>query len=405
MNELLAGNQIQLLRNGNAYFPALAAAIAQAKHTIYLQTYIFEVDAAGNLIADALKAAAQRGVTVRVLLDGFGCKDMPSEFLKAFKKAGVQVMFYRPKISPWSFKKNRLRRMHRKVAVIDEKMGFVGGINIIDDSNVPSNLPPRVDYAVQVQGALLPSMTESVQKLWRRIKITHLQPQTIDINSDNDSAKMVKKAATKGAQQNGNKNDNKNANKNISAAFILRDNLLHRRDIESAYLKAINAAKSEIIIANAYFLPGRRFRQALIKAANRGVTVQLLLQGRMEYFLMLATHAFYAVFLKSGINIVEYRKSYMHCKVAVIDSTWATVGSSNIDPFSMLLAREANIVVQDSAFASELRAEIMQSIQQESVAVSAQEWLKRNTLKRAMSWLMYGVVKLILGVIGHSNER
>ena len=397
MTQLLAGNQIQLLRNGNAYFPALAAAIAHAKHTIYLQTYIFEVDAAGHLIADALKAAAQRGVTVRVLLDGFGCKDMPSYFLKAFKKAGVQVMFYRPKISPWSFKKNRLRRMHRKVAVIDEKMGFVGGINIIDDSNVPSNLPPRVDYAVQVQGALLPSMTASVQKLWRRIKITHLQPQTIEIENANDSPKIAKNGASKTAQQNGSKS--------VSAAFVLRDNLLHRRDIESAYLKAINAAKSEIIIANAYFLPGRRFRQALIKAANRGVTVQLLLQGRMEYFLMLATHAFYTVFLKNGINIVEYRKSYMHCKVAVIDSTWATVGSSNIDPFSMLLAREANIVVQDSAFASELRAEIMQSIQQESVAVSAQEWLKRNTLKRAMSWLMYGVVKVILGVIGHSNER
>ncbi len=393
MTQLLAGNHIQLLRNGNAYFPALAAAIAKAKQTVYLQTYIFEVDAAGNLIADALKAAAQRGVTVRVLLDGFGCKDMPSSFLKAFKKAGVQVMFYRPKISPWSFKKNRLRRMHRKVAVIDEKIGFVGGINIIDDSNVPSHLPPRVDYAVQVEGALLPSMTASVQKLWRRIKITHLQPQNMDSDDANRLPKTAKKVASK------------NANKNVSAAFVLRDNLLHRRDIESAYLKAINAAKSEIIIANAYFLPGRRFRQALIKAANRGVTVQLLLQGRMEYFLMLATHAFYSVFLKNGIIIFEYRKSYMHCKVAVIDSTWATVGSSNIDPFSMLLAREANIMVQDSAFASELRAELMQSIQQQSVPVLAQQWLKRNTLKRAMSWLMYGVVKTLLGVIGYSNER
>lgn len=397
MNALLAGNQIELLRNGSAYFPALAAAIAQAKQTIYLQTYIFEVDGAGNLIADALKAAARRGVTVRVLLDGFGCKDMPSSFLKALKKAGVQVMFYRPKISPWTFKKNRLRRMHRKVAVIDEKIGFVGGINIIDDSDVPSHLPPRVDYAVQVQGALLPTMTASVQKLWRRIKITHLQPQKIDIDSTNHLPKTAKKGAIKIA--------NKNTNKNISAAFILRDNLLHRRDIEAAYLKAINSAKSEIIIANAYFLPGRRFRQALIKAANRGVTVQLMLQGRMEYFLMLATHAFYSVFLNSGIIIFEYRKSYMHCKVAVIDSTWATVGSSNIDPFSMLLAREANIVVQDSAFASELRAEIIQSIQKQSVPVSAQEWLKRNTLKRAMSWLMYGVVKTLLGVTGYSNER
>lgn len=393
MNAFIAGNQIELLRNGRAYFPALAVAIEQAKQTIYLQTYIFEVDAAGKQIADALKAAAQRGVTVRVLLDGFGCKDMPDSFVKAFKKAGVQLMFYRPKISPWSFKKNRLRRMHRKVAVIDEKIGFVGGINIIDDSNVPNHLPPRVDYAVRVEGALLPSMTASVQKLWRRIKLTHLEPQNLATDNAIHLPKTVKKVT------------NKNVNKSVSAAFLLRDNFLHRRDIETAYLKAINAAKKEIIIANAYFLPGRRFRHALIKAANRGVAVQLLLQGRMEYFLMPATHAFYSMFLKSGIAIFEYRKSYMHCKVAVIDGTWATVGSSNIDPFSMLLAREANIMVQDSAFASELRAEILQSIHQQSVPVSAQEWLKRNKLKRAMSWLTYGMVKAILGMIGYSNER
>lgn len=393
MNAFIAGNQIELLRNGRAYFPALAVAIEQAKQTIYLQTYIFEVDAAGKQIADALKAAAQRGVTVRVLLDGFGCKDMPDSFVKAFKKAGVQLMFYRPKISPWSFKKNRLRRMHRKVAVIDEKIGFVGGINIIDDSNVPNHLPPRVDYAVRVEGALLPSMTASVQKLWRRIKLTHLEPQNLATDNAIHLPKTVKKVT------------NKNVNKSVSAAFLLRDNFLHRRDIETAYLKAINAAKKEIIIANAYFLPGRRFRHALIKAANRGVAVQLLLQGRMEYFLMPATHAFYSMFLKSGIAIFEYRKSYMHCKVAVIDGTWATVGSSNIDPFSMLLAREANIMVEDSAFASELRAEILQSIHQQSVPVSAQEWLKRNKLKRAMSWLTYGMVKAILGMIGYSNER
>lgn len=385
MTALIAGNHIQLLRNGSAYFPALATAIAQAKQTIYLQTYIFEVDAAGNQIADALKAAAQRGVIVRVLLDGFGCKDMPSDFVTAFKKAGVQVMFYRPKISPWTFKKNRLRRLHRKVAVIDEKIGFVGGINIIDDSNVPNHLPPRVDYAVRVEGALLPSMAASMQKLWRRIKLTHLQALSLDTKTGSQSAFINKKG--------------------VKAAFVLRDNLLHRRDIETAYLKAINAAKSEIIIANAYFLPGRRFRQALIKAAKRGVKVELLLQGRMEYFLMLATHAFYTVFLKSGITIFEYRKSYMHCKVAVIDGSWATIGSSNIDPFSMLLAREANIVVQDATFASELRSEIRQSIQQESVQVLAQEWMHRNTLKRAMSWLIYGVVKGVLGLIGHSNKH
>lgn len=385
MTQFIAGNHIQLLRNGTEYFPALVTAIAQAKQTIYLQTYIFEVDAAGIQIADALKAAALRGVTVRVLLDGFGCKDMPADFVKALKKAGVQIMFYRPKISPWTFKKNRLRRLHRKVVVIDEQIGFVGGINIIDDNNVPNDMPPRLDYAVRVEGALLPSMLASVQKLWRRIKLTHLQALSIDAKPTMNAKSSIKKG--------------------VNAAFVLRDNLLHRRDIENAYLTAINAAKSEIMIANAYFVPGRRFRQALLKAAKRGVKIELVLQGRMEYFLMFATHAFYSVFLKSGIAIFEYRKSYMHCKVAVIDSNWATVGSSNIDPFSMLLAREANIVVQDTDFASELRTEIRQSIQQEAIQIDAQEWLQSHTFKRFLSWLVYGAVRGFLGLIGYSKEH
>ena len=400
MTKLIAGNQIELLCNGSAYFPALAAAISKAQHTIYLQTYIFEVDNAGIKIADALKAAAQRGVAVRVLLDGFGCKDMPKDFLKELKQAGVQVMFYRPKISPWSFKKNRLRRLHRKVAVIDGKIGFVGGINIIDDNNVPNNMPPRVDYAVRVEGALLASMTASVQKLWRRIELAHLQVLSAEALNPNVLHSNILNSAINIAN-----NSKASVKKEVNAAFVLRDNLLHRRDIEAAYLSAINGAKSEIIIANAYFVPGRRFRQALLKAAKRGVKIELLLQGRMEYFLMFATHAFYSVFLKNGIAIFEYRKSYMHCKVAVIDGDWATVGSSNLDPFSMLLAREANIVVQDVEFAGELRAEIMQSIRQESVQVSAQAWLQGNTFKRAMSWLVYGVVRSILGLIGYSNEH
>ena len=181
--------------------------------------------------------------------------------------------------------------------------------------------------------------------------------------------------------------------------------MLHRRDIENAYLTAINAAKSEIIIANAYFVPGRRFRQALLRAAKRGVKIELLLQGRMEYFLMFATHAFYSLFLKNGVQIFEYRKSFMHCKVAVIDGYWATVGSSNIDPFSLLLAREANIMVQDSAFAAELRSEICSAIREGSHQVSAQEWLQGNRYKRALSWLVYGMVRAFMGIIGNLKEQ
>ena len=387
MTNIIDGNQIKLLRSGTEYFPALEAAIKNSKQEIYLQTYIFEVDKAGVNIGNALKQAAQRGVTVNVLLDGFGCKDMPKAYLQELKQAGVQVMFYRPKISPWTLKKNRLRRLHRKVVVVDGTVAFVGGINIIDDDNVPDNRPPRIDYAVRVEGALLPSILSSVYKLWHWMSWLALQRIKI-------STTKAKPAMLKHTVQN-----------DIDAEFLLRDNILHRRDIEEAYLSAINHAQSEIIIANAYFLPSRKFRQTLLAAAKRGVKVQLLLQGRMGCFLMSATHAFYSKFLRNGIEIFEYRKSFMHCKVAVIDGFWATVGSSNIDPFSMLLACEANIIVQNAAFSSELRAEIISSIRADAYQVSAQDWVHGNLIKRAISWVVYELVRVSLGVIGYSDEQ
>jgi cardiolipin synthase len=295
--------------------------------------------------------------------------------------------------------------MHRKIAVIDERIAYVGGINIIDDYNVPDNTPPRIDYAVRIEGALLPSIAASVVKLWHRMQWMRLRGLVarISLTTKTNSIKQAQNA-TKAPhhEQNGLKKEIK---QDMQAAFVLRDNLLHRKDIEDAYLSAINTAKSEIIIANAYFVPGRKFRKALLKAAQRGVKIQLLLQGRMEYFLMFATHAFYGLFLKNGVQIFEYRKSFMHGKVAVIDGYWATVGSSNIDPFSMMLAREANIVVQDKAFADELRSEIINSIREGSHQVSAQEWLHGKRAKRLLSWLVYGMVRVFMGAIGNSNER
>ena len=396
MTHFVRGNQLKLLRNGAEYFPALEAAIESAEYEIYLLTYIYRSDIIGICIGNKLKQAVLRGVTVNVLLDGFGSKDLPQSFTNELTMAGVQVMFYRPQISPWTLKKRRLRRLHYKVAVIDGKVGFIGGINIIDDFDVPNrmpnNVPPRIDYAVRIEGNLLPEMVWAVHKLWRHISWAHLR---------------MLNASYTGTNRQNNFQDNKllATNQDTKAALVLRDNMLHRRDIEEAYLTAITHAKSEIIIANAYFVPGRRFRQALLEAAKRGVKVKLLLQGRMEYFLMFATHAFYNDFLKNGIEIYEYRKSFMHSKVAVIDSHWATVGSSNIDPFSLFLAREANVLVKDSPFATELRLDILAAIQIGAYQISPQEWAQGNIVKQFASWLAYGLVRCFLGLIGHANEQ
>lgn len=381
--QFIAGNNIKLLCSGVEYFPALEAAIHSAQREIYLQAYIYEHDKTGIRIGEALVTAAQRGVAVNVLLDGFGSQHLPKSYLASLRNAGVKVMFYRPKISPWTLKKNRLRRMHSKVVVIDGITAFVGGINVIDDDNSPNQIPPRVDYAVQITGNLLPAISSNVHKLWRRMQMMHLHRLYLPAISETKPYRY--------------------ASNEVKAAFVIRDNILHRYDIENAYLEAIQSAKNEIIIANAYFIPGRKFRRALRDAANRGVKVTLLLQGRKEYFLMFATHAFYNEFLNNGIEIFEYRKSFMHCKVAVIDQNWSTVGSSNIDPFSLLLARESNVFVKNESFACILKANIETLIENGGLKITPQVWGKASFLKRLASWIAYGSVRLLIGIIGYKH--
>lgn len=378
-----SGNKVSLLRNGAEYFPALEEAINHATSEIQLQTYIFEADVTGIRIADALKRAAQRGITVCVLIDGFGCNLTPPAFLEDMRQSGVRLLVYRPKISPWTFKRNRLRRLHRKIAVVDGSIAFVGGINIIDDMNTPSHVPPRVDYAVQVQGPLVAAISNSARRLWRRVawrsrqmKVTALPP--------------LKRPDPAGPMR---------------AAFVVRDNTLHRRDIEIAYLDAIETAESEIIIASAYFLPGLRFRRALSRASNRGVRVVLLLQERVEFRLLdRATKALYGSLLEAGIEIHEYQKSQMHSKVAVIDGHWLTVGSSNIDPFSLWLAHEANVVVDDAEFAAVLRADLEKALQSGAHQLPHALWKRKNRLYRGMAWLSYGLVRMMMGIVGINDK-
>ena len=385
MSALLAGNSITLLCNGTEFFPALLQAIDEAEHEIHLQTYIFEADVVGRSIAAGLKRAVARGVSVCLLLDGFGSKSLSAELQHELEQAGVQVLFYRPKISPWSLKRNRLRRLHRKVAVIDGRIGFVGGINIIDDLNTPGHTPPRVDYAVSVQGPLTAVIRASVRRLWRRVAWARLRRVEVD--------KLGRRLRH-------------NTAGDMWAGYVVRDNLLHRRDIENAYLAAIESARNEVVIANAYFLPGVHFRRTLLAARRRGVRVVLLLQGRVEYLLLdYATRSLYDQFLAAGIEIYEYHASFMHSKVAVVDRLWATVGSSNIDPFSLLLSREANVMVEDAAFASQLRQAIEDDIQFGAHRVTRVDWRRAPRIRRLFARLTYGLVRFMLGLLGYPDRQ
>lgn len=379
------GNRIELLENGERYFPALEREIDAAREDVHLESYIFEADDTGARIADALMRAAKRGVAVRLLVDGFGSRAFLRSQHDGFLRAGVQSMVFRPERSLMKFQRTRLRRLHRKLAVIDGRVGFCGGINIVDDIYPGGPPDPRYDYAVRVEGPLVADMHAAARSLWMRAARTHMRARWAEL--------------ARGKPQSGTRGD-------ARAAFVTRDNFRHRHDIERAYLAAIRAAESEIVIANAYFLPGKRFRRALRRARERGVRVVLLLQGRVEYFLVhYATRALYHQLLGAGVEIHEYQRSFLHAKVAVVDGEWATVGSSNIDPVSLLLAREANVVIEDREFAQRLRASLGAAIATGATAVSRDYVTRMGWMTRIASWVAYEVLRVLTAVSSYGRAR
>jgi len=383
--KFLPGNRLTLLNSGAEYFPALIAAIDEARHDVHLESYIFEDDATGRAVVDAMTNAARRGVTVRVLVDGFGAPEFADRLQPGLVSAGVQAMVYRPDIARFNLRRHRLRRLHRKLAVVDGEIAFVGGINIIDDLNGPHQMPPRHDYAVRVEGPLLMPIQLALHRLWEMVLWAKL----------NRRYRLTKMSRHEPIPQG-----------DQTAAFLIRDNIRHRRDIEEAYLEGIAAAEHEIILANAYFLPGRRFRRALRDAAGRGVRVIILLQGRVEYRLMhYATQALYGKLLGAGIRIFEYRHSFLHAKVAVIDRHWATVGSSNIDPFSLLLAREANVVVLDRRFAEELEQSLAAAMRDGARELPADSWQRQPWYSRLLRRASYSLLRIFVGISGYGGKR
>ncbi len=377
------GNRLTLLENGAEYFPALIAALDRAQHEIHLETYIYAADASGLAVAASLIRAARRGVVVRLLLDGFGSRGLDPELLGQWQAAGVAVMFYRPMHGLLRLRRSRLRRMHRKLAVVDARIGFVGGINVVDDLAGRNLAAPRQDYAVQVEGPVVADLHAASRRLWRMLEWSRRGRPPDQATSAPGEAPVA------GTQR---------------AEFLTRDTLHRRRAIERAYLKAIGQAREEILIANAYFLPGRRFRRALAQAAQRGVRVVLVVQGHSDHRLyQAASRALYRYFLENGMEVYEYHASELHAKVAVVDGRWATVGSSNIDPFSLLLAREANLASHDADFARDLRTRVLRARDQGAHRIQRQAWRHIAWPLRFASWLAYGLVRGLMGLAGYAS--
>ena len=372
-------NRLSLLHRGDEFFPALLLAIDSAHSEIYLETYIFSRDVTGHHVKAALMRAAARGVNVHVLVDWLGTGEMATlELRKDLEAAGIRFACF----NPW-FRRG-LSRLHRKIVVIDRRLAFLGGLNINDDlvSDDTLHVPlpaPRWDFAISISGPLVDTLHVEVASLWAR-----QQPQGLRRRLQN----LRQQYATR----------LKPLQEVAQAALVIRDNLRNRHAIQRAFLQALGQAHHEAWLVTPYFAPGRKLRKALMHAAERGVSVTLLI-GVGQFRLQDAVaQSFYPRLLSVGVRIIEYRKTQLHAKVAVIDTLWSTVGSSNFDGLSLFVNHEANIIVRDEEFTRILRDAIIQGVH-EGVPVILEEVKKYSWARRVFNRFAYLIYKNVFQIV------
>lgn len=368
-----------LLHCGAEFFPVLIAAIEAAVVEIYLETYIFAGDETGLAVKAALQRAAARGVAVNVIADWIGTGRVQVNALQQELSATqVNLRIF----NPW-FRRG-VARSHRKMCVVDRHLAFVGGINLnddmLDDNDGQLRLPaPRWDFAVQVRGPLVDTIHEEIEVQWARLgKLTLIS--RLELFQELRSTLTVV------------------AGTPALAGLVVRDNLRNRRTIQRAYLQALGSARKSALLANPYFAPGHKFRRALAAAAARGVEVTLLIGVGQFRLQDSVAHAFYPKLLKSGVKVVEYRKTQLHGKVAVVDDAWATVGSSNCDGLSLFINQEANVVVKDTAFARTLRRHIEHGIA-DGVLIKLEDFANIPWYKRVWYGITYLVYRGLMHIV------
>ncbi len=382
-----SGNTMTLLENGEAFFPRVFEVIAQARSSVAIETFILADDEVGRQLQQLLIGAARRGLSSQLVLDGYGSAPLPPDFITALTDAGVVVRWFDPQ-PPWlGMRTNLFRRLHRKLVLVDGEVAFVGGINFSMEHLRKFGPQSKQDYAVEVRGPVVsqvgqtmaapPARRFSGRRLWH---------------------KLASALGSGGAMQGGR------------AALVLRDNHEHPQDIEWMYRVGIRTARREIIIANAYFFPGYRLLRDLRKAARRGVAVHLILQGQPDMpTVKWAAATLYDYLLRGGVRIHEYCDRPLHAKVAVFDGTWATVGSSNLDPLSLFLNLEANLMVQDQAFAAEVRRSLLSLTHGSCTELTGPAAGPSTLIRNIIGFASFHLLRRLPGLAGwlpaHASEK
>ena len=398
------GHHVRLLGGGDELFPAMAGALGRARTEAWMATYIFNDDQAGRRVADALCAAAARGVQVRLLVDGFGSVSRLPALRRWFAGTGVQLEVFRPLDRWWAWlQPGQLRRMHQKLLAVDGEVAFVGGINVIDDRydiHHGWSERARLDFAVELQGGVAVDVQRLAQGLWTRASLARGWREEVSLLARSAepvarTLQLLRELRT--GLREGRSGPAPEALPPVRAALVVRDNFRQRRAIERSYVEAIRRARARIDIACPYFYPGRAFRRALRRAAARGVHVRLLMQGKIDYRIAaLAARVLYDEMLAHGIQVYEYTPAFLHAKVALVDNQWATVGSSNIDPMSLLLNLEANVVLHDERFAQSLSQHLERAFAESTLitAPALRPGLRGWAVRGFVAWIANAYLRL-----------
>jgi cardiolipin synthase len=363
------GNSFELLENGEQFYPRVFETIAQAQKEVLIETFILYDDKVGRDLQATLIAAAQRGVQVDLTIDGWGSPGLSKEFLSAMTSVGVRIHVFDP--MPGFLRRiNLFRRLHRKIVVVDGSIAFIGGINFSADHLLDFGPEAKQDYSVCVRGPIVAEMHafahDAVKGRTHRRNARRSGPQVPSLPKAGDA----------------------------DAIFVWRDNHRHTKDIERQYRLAIRLAKHRVVIANAYFFPGYAFLRDLRKAARRGVKVVLILQGNPDMAIVqIAAGMLYHHLLSAGVEIHEYCKRPLHGKVAVVDDEWSTVGSSNLDPLSLSLNLEANLIIRDRAFNARLSEALQHLVQEDCKRIDIRDLKEAGWWRVLRGYLLFHLLR------------
>jgi cardiolipin synthase A/B len=371
-HQWISGNKFSLLENGEEFFPRVFEAIAAAQQEVLIETFILYEDKVGKRLHEVLTAAARRGVQIDLTIDAFGSPDLSDGFISSLTGAGVRLHVFDP--APRLFRRvNYFRRMHRKLVVIDGMRAFIGGINYSADHLADYGPEAKQDYAVEAEGPIVATIHRFMHEaIHNGLPLRHWFERRPAV-----PITMTPPPAG-----------------NADALFIWRDNRHHTNDIERQYRVAIRLARKRVVIANAYFFPGYAFLRDLRKAARRGVEVCLILQGKPDMAIVQTAAAMlYHHLLRGGVKIYEYCDRPLHAKVAVVDDEWATVGSSNLDPLSLALNLEANVLIHDRDFNRQLSDKLQHMMNHSSKRIEAKDLTESTAWRQVRSFFLFHVLR------------